>query len=168
MVIQIPSSLEIFEPLAGKPYPGQHGGQWAYRDRRECPPIDAHEFALWPGKPSRWWRFTMWVKEWGNRAVRRHEMAEALKATRTLWSRHPWMRAGEVWWRPQGLSTYETIEPINGLHRWNIDRDDATWEFPEGYYEECRAASADGRPMPTRSAAGLHSGYIRDLSELAR
>jgi len=114
--------------FAGGTFRLENGAAMAYRDRAQCPPEDSEQGALWPRRPHLLQRAIFWWAEqvasfWGN-----GEQASAFRETRNLWRRHPWQRAGDLWWRPwwiggdpKAVGTYETIDPTSGLHRWNFE-----------------------------------------------
>jgi len=150
---------DILRPLdKSYDFNGQGGGEFAYRNIADCPPTYAGEGALWPPKPKWHWSATMWAKEKWWTLRRHHDQAEAYRATRTLWRRHPWLRTGEVWWRPWWSPQYlgptgrhEFIDPANGLHRWNIDGRGEAWEFDGDIYDDTVRARRKGLPPPMRA-----------------
>lgn len=139
---------DLYQTLIGgsraMPFPGQGGGESAHRDLDGFFPDDRRDGALWPLK-YRWpARFGLWAREvlarWRGRMVE----ADDLRAQRLLWRRHPWMKTGDLWWRPwwpepemAATGLYETIEPESGLHRWKVEHipDDGVHYFDvEEYY----------------------------------
>lgn len=129
-------------------YPGEETGFWAYRSTLDGPPeyergtIFPYQEHIWPPRPSRMAQlgFSAWVVL---RRVMialhiRHDASDLRDRTLTanLWKRHPWMRSGNIWWRPYWGGDYgnpehtmETFDPSPesphekgyGLHRWIID-----------------------------------------------
>jgi len=100
------------------------------RNLRDCPPERAMQCTLWPFRRPLTQRVWFWFDEVAARLVGHQETAKIIHETRTLWRRHPWMRTGEVWWRPywgdtwpDAVGTIETIDVVgrdSGLHQWNV------------------------------------------------
>ena len=131
--------MNDLNPYLGRPGfrdPGEDYGEAAYRDHGGFFPEDAREGTLWPPRPGWFMRAKLFVEEHWARLCRARQRADDIHDGRLLWRRHPWMRTGNVWWRPwwpepnmEATGKYETFDTENGLHRWKIIFSDLGGDF---------------------------------------